>query len=139
MTAEPDWTKLSPLATWRDWLVKSEAQWSENVSQLLKDPKAGAAMKRQVDEMRMAHRQFSELAQASLAVANLPSRSDFEALDERMGRVEDGLAQVSAQLSLLRESLAAAGAVSAGAKPSRNRRAPASKAASEDFASKGRA
>lgn len=124
-----DWNKLSPLTMWRDWLVKSEAQWSESLSQLLKDPQAGNVVKRQVDEMRMAHRQFSEVAQASLAAANLPSRSDLEALDERLGRVEDGLAQVSAQLSLLRESLVAQGAAAAPARPRRDRQPPAARKA----------
>lgn len=124
-----DWTQFNPLVMWRDWLVKSEAQWSESLTQLLKDPKTGSAVKRQVDEMRMAHRQFSEVAQASLAAANLPSRSDFEALDERLGRVEDGLAQVSAQLSLLRESLVARGAAAAPARPRRDRKPVAPKKA----------
>jgi hypothetical protein len=127
-TPDLDWNALSPLAMWRDWLVKSEAQWSESLSQLLKDPKAGSLVKRQVDELRMAHRQFSEVAQASLAAANLPSRSDFEALDERLGRVEDGLAQVSAQLSQLRESLVAQGAAAAPARPRRDRKPPAASA-----------
>lgn len=125
MTAQPDWNAMNPVAMWRDWLVKSEAQWSQGMTQLLKDPKAGPLVKRQVDEMRMAHRQFSEVAQAALAVANLPSRSDFEALDERLGRVEDGLAQVSAQLSMLRESLVASGAAVVPARPARNRKPPA--------------
>ena len=125
MTSEVDWAKLSPLTMWRDWLVKSEAQWSESVGQMLKDPKAGGMAKRQVDEMRMAHRQFAEFAQASLAAANLPSRSDFEALDERLGRVEDGLAQVSAQLALLREALVASGAATPAPQPARTRKAPA--------------
>lgn len=125
MNPEFDWQKLGPMVVWRDWLAKSEAQWSENMSQLLKDPKAASAVKRQVDEMRMAHRQFSELAQASLAAANLPSRSDVEALDERLGRVEDGLAQVSAQLSLLREALTAQGAATPTPQPSRHRKPPA--------------
>jgi hypothetical protein len=125
MSTDVDWNKLSPMVLWRDWLAKSEAQWSESMSQLLKDPKAGGAVKRQVDEMRMAHRQFSEFAQASLAAANLPSRSDFEALDERLGRVEDGLAQVSAQLSLLREALVERGAVTPSVRPARTRKAPA--------------
>lgn len=125
MNAEIDWNKLSPVALWRDWLVKSEAQWSESLSALLKDPKASGLVKRQVDEMRMAHRQFSEVAQASLAAANLPSRSDFEALDERLGRLEDGLAQVGAQLSQLREALGTAAVVAPAAKPRRDRRPPA--------------
>ena len=128
MSNEIEWGKLSPMTMWRDWLVKSEAQWSEGLSQLLKDPRASAAVKRQVDEMRMAHRQFSEFAQASLSAANLPSRTDFEALDERMGRVEDGLAQVGAHLSQLRESLVTRGAATPLPKPSRNRKpAPAKK------------
>jgi hypothetical protein len=127
MNTDLDWNKLSPLAMWREWLVKSEAQWSESLSSLLKDPKASGLVKRQVDEMRMAHRQFSEVAQASLAAANLPSRSDFEALDERLGRLEDGLAQVGAQLSLLRDALVAGAAVPAQAKPRRDRKPPAVK------------
>ena len=125
MTADIDWNKVSPMAMWRDWLVKSEAQWSESMSQLLKDPKAGGVVRRQVDEMRMAHRQFSEFAQAALTAANLPSRTDFEALDERLGRLEDGLAQVSAQLSLLREALTARGAAVPADRPARNRKPPA--------------
>ena len=132
MSADANWAALgqmNPLAAWRDWIVKSEAQWSESLSQLLKDPQASGAVKRQVDEMRMAHRQFSEVAQASLAAANLPSRSDLEALDERLGRVEDGLAQVSAQLSLLREALVARGDAKAPAKPARQRKPPATKRA----------
>jgi hypothetical protein len=127
MSTDVNWNavaQMNPLALWRDWIVKSEAQWSESLTQLLKDPKAGSVVKRQVDEMRMAHRQFSEVAQASLAAANLPSRSDFEALDERLGRVEDGLAQVSAQLSLLREALVAQGSAAAPARPRRDRKPP---------------
>lgn len=125
---QPDWNKLSPAHLWRDWIAKSEAQWSEAVSQMLKNEHTGEAMNRQLSELQLMHRQFSELAQASLAAANLPSRSDFEALDERMGRLEDGLAQVSAGLSQLRQALAVS-SVSTGAaisaRPARNRQ-PAS-------------
>ena len=125
-----DWNKLSPAYLWRDWIARSEAQWSEAVSQLLKDERTGEAMNRQLSEMQLVHRQFSELAQASLAAANLPSRSDFEALDERMGRLEDGLAQLTAAVSQLTRALAASPALPAAgvtARPSRTRR-PASAA-----------
>jgi hypothetical protein len=105
-----DWNAVSPVKMWRDWIIKSEAQWSETVSQLLKDERTGGALNRQLDEMQLMHRQFSEFAQASLAAANLPSRSDFEALDERMGRLEDGLAQLAAAVSQLSQALAAQGA-----------------------------
>lgn len=101
---------FSPAAMWRDWVVKSEAQWSETLSQMLTDERGGKVLKKQVDEARMMHRQFGEMAQAALAMAYLPSRGDFEALDERMGRLEDGLAQLSAELVALRNALVAQGA-----------------------------
>jgi hypothetical protein len=125
-----DWNTLSPLAMWRDWVARSESQWSEAVSQLLRDPRAGGALNRQLDELRMAHRLFGEMAQASLAASNLPSRSDLEALDERLGRVEDGLAGVAAELSRLRTALESAvpAASVAPARPARNRRSASPKA-----------
>jgi Staphylococcal nuclease homologue len=114
---------LNPVAMWRDWIVKSEAQWSEAMSGLLKDERAGTVLKRQVDEARMAHRQFGEMAQAALAAAYLPTRADIEAIDERMGKLEDGLAQVSAQIVALREALVAQGAAKVARVP-RTRTAP---------------
>ena len=119
-----DWQQFSPLQLWREWVVRSEEQWSAALSTLMKDQRTGDLFKRQADELRMSHRMFAEMAQASLAAANLPSRSDLEALDERLGRVEDGLASVSAELSKLREALIAQGAArEARSKPARNRRA----------------
>jgi hypothetical protein len=128
MTTEPniaqlDWNQFSPAKLWRDWVVKSEAQWSETLSNLLQDERAGSMLKKQVDEARMMHRQFGEMAQAAMAAAYLPTRADVEALDERMGKLEDGLAQVSAQLVALRETLVAQGAAKIERVP-RNRTVP---------------
>jgi hypothetical protein len=120
----PDWTRLNPVAMWRDWIVRSEEQWSAAMAQFMKDERAGGLMSRQSDELRMMHRMFSEMAQASLAAANLPSRTDFESLDERMGRLEDALAQVSADLSRLCEALVAGGAArETRPRPRRDRKA----------------
>ena len=116
-TVLPDWSALSPVRLWRDWIVQSEAQWSEAVSRLLKDERTGEALNRQVSEMQLMHRQFSELAQASLAAANLPSRTDLEALDERMGRLEDGMAHLAAAVSQLAQAIAASHAPAGTAKP----------------------
>jgi BMFP domain-containing protein YqiC len=131
---ETDWNKMSPVAMWRDWVAQSEAHWSEALSTLLKDERAGAMLNRQIEEGRQMQRMFAEMAQAGLAAANLPSRSDFEALDERLGRVEDGLAAVSAGLVQLRAALVdrgAARAADAGGnpRPARNRKPPAKKPA----------
>ena len=124
-----DWNKVSPMAMWRDWVAKSEAQWSEAAANLLKDPKAGTVLTRQIEEARLAQRMFAEMAQASLAVVNLPSRSDVEGLDERMGRIEDGLAALGAELVRMREALVAGGVGAvAAASPPRSRRATAAAA-----------
>lgn len=118
-----DWNSFSPAQVWRDWIVKSEAQWSETVSQLLKDERTGETLNRQLNELQLMHRQFSEVAQASLAAANLPSRTDIETLDERMGRLEDGLAQVAAGLTQLAQALIATNSVASSAnKPARTRK-----------------
>ena len=112
---QPNWMSLSPMHLWRDWIAKNEAQWSETVSRMLKDEHISKVLNRQLGGMQLMHRQFSALAQASLAVANLPSRSDFEALDERMGRLEDGLARLSAAVSDLSQALAASPSLKAPA------------------------
>ena len=128
MSTEPnasqiDWNQFSLATMWRDWIVKSEAQWSETVSQLLKDERSGGVLKKQVDEARMAPRQFGEMAQAALAAAYLPTRADIEAIDERMGKLEDGLAQLSALVVTLREALVTQGAAKIARVP-RTRAAP---------------
>ena len=134
---DTDWNKLNPAAMWRDWIVKSEAQWSETVSAMLKDPRSGGALNKQIEEARLMQRQFAEMAQIALATANLPARSDLEALDERMGRLEDGLAQVSAALVQLRNALVGAGAVKQiGVSPPRNRKPPARAVATAKVAAK---
>ena len=123
--SDVNWNQMNPMAMWRDWVVKSEAQWSDAVAQMMKNEQAGPLLTRQVDEARMLHRQFGEMAQASLAAVNLPSRTDFEALDERMGRLEDGLAQLSAEIATLVATLSSGdAAVVAFAKPLRDRKPP---------------
>jgi hypothetical protein len=115
-----DWNALSPAAMFRDWIVKSEAQWSEAMGNLLKDERTGPVLKKQVDEARMMHRQFGEMAQAAMAAAYMPTRADIEAIDERMGKLEDGLAQLSAAVVALRGALVAQGAAKVARVP-RNR------------------
>lgn len=110
-----DWSKLNPQTMWRDWVVKSEQQWSEALSTLMKDERAGGTLNTQVAQARMMQKQFGEMMQMGLASSNLPSRSDIEGLEERLGRVEDGLAALAAQVSKLTQALLARGAVPAQA------------------------
>ncbi len=138
--SEMDWSKMSMATLWRDWIVKSEQQWSEHMSRMLKDETAGPVLTKQIDEARMMHKMFGEMAQMSLAAANLPSRTDFEALDERMGRIEDGMSAVQAELAQLRAALVTSRAVAsaAGSIPARTRK-PVRKVAAVTAAAKPRA
>ena len=138
--SEMDWSKMSMATMWRDWVVKSEQQWSEAMSRMLKNETTGGALTRQIDEARMMHKMFGEMAQMSLAAANLPSRTDFEALDERLGRIEDGMSGMQAELARLRAALAGSRAIApaAGAAPTRTRR-PVHKAAAVASPTKTRA
>ena len=120
-----DFNKFSPVALWRDWVAKSEQQWSEALSTLMKDEKAGVPLNQQVAQMRMMQKQFGEQMQMGLSGANLPSRGDIEGLAERLGQVEDGLAQVSAQLVELTSALQQQGAVAKPSAPRRDRKPPA--------------
>ncbi len=97
------------VSMWREWIVRSEQQWSEGMSKLLRDEATAGLLSRQLDEARMMHKMFAEMMQSCLATVNLPSRLDLEWLDERMGRVEDGLAAVQAQLVQLRDAVVKAG------------------------------
>jgi hypothetical protein len=110
-----DWSKLNPQTLWRDWVVKSEQQWSEAISTLMKDERTGGTLNTQVAQARMMQKQFGEMMQMGLASSNLPSRSDIEGLEERLGRVEDGLAALAAQVSQLTQALLARGGVPAQA------------------------
>ena len=105
-TNTTDWNQLNPFAMWRDLVVKSESQWSETMTKMLRDQNVAGALTKQSNEGRMLQRQYAEFAQASLAAMNFPSRSDFESLDERLGRMEDGLAAVAAEVATLRRALA---------------------------------
>ena len=124
-----DWKDFSPAAMFRDWVMKSQAHWSEAISGMIKDERTGAMLNRQIEEARQMQRMFAEMAQAGLASANLPSRSDFETLDERLGRLEDGLAGVNAALVQLRAALVDSGAATAAKaggnpRPTRDRKPP---------------
>ncbi len=125
-----DWSQLNPQAIWRDWVVKSEQQWSEALSTLMKDKRAGGALTTQVAQARMMQKQFGEMMHMSLAAGNLPSRTDIEGLEERLGRVEDGLAALAAQVSQLTLALLGKNLVKPTTKtPTRNRKpAPRAKA-----------
>jgi BMFP domain-containing protein YqiC len=104
---------LDPFALWREWIVKSEQQWSEGLTKFMKDDRVAEAMGKQLQQARFIQKMFGEMMQPYLAGMNLPSRTDIESLEERLGKVEDGLAALQAQFVQLRAAIVEAGAASA--------------------------
>jgi hypothetical protein len=104
---------LDPFALWREWIVKSEQQWSEGLTKLMKDDRVAEAMGKQLQQARFLQKMFGEMMQPYLAGMNLPSRTDIESLEERLGKVEDALAALQAQFVQLRTAIVKARAASA--------------------------
>lgn len=104
-----------PFFMWRDWLSRSEKDWSTLLSDLTRDTPVGKTLGRQSQETLHLQRQLAETMAPLFAALNLPSRNDFLALGDRMGRLEDGLAAVQAELHRLRRA-------APGAKPAATRR-----------------
>jgi hypothetical protein len=109
---------LDPMRAWRDWFIGAERQWSESLSQLMKDEAVARAMGQDFNATLHRQKMFAEVVGQTLAAMNLPSRDEILALGERMGRIEDGLAAVQASITQLRLSPAVSAAV---ARPPRTR------------------
>ncbi|MBC7942516.1 MAG: hypothetical protein H7Z19_22660 [Chitinophagaceae bacterium] len=102
MAAPPN--SLDPFSWWRDWLSRSEKDWSALLTDLTRDTPVGEGLGRQTQEALHLQRQFAETMAPLLSALNLPSRTDFQALGDRIGRLEDGLAAVQAELHQLRRA-----------------------------------
>jgi hypothetical protein len=117
---------FDPFALWRDWFVRSEQQWSENLSTMLKDERIAATLGKEAQRALLGQKMFAEVMERYLAVMHLPSRTDVEKLGDRLGQVEDVLAALQAEIVLLRSAMIKAGTVSSqvAAMPLRTRKPP---------------
>jgi len=117
---------FDPFALWRDWFVRSEQQWSESLSTMLKDERVAGTLGKEVQKAMLGQKMFAEVMERYLAVMHLPSRTDVEKLGERLGQVEDVLAALQAEIVLLRSAMVKAGTLSSevAEMPPRTRKPP---------------
>lgn len=108
---------FDPLALWRDWFVRSEQQWSEGLSTMLKDERIAASLGKEVQKAMLGQHMFAEVMERYLAVMHLPSRTDIEKLSDRLGQVEDVLAALQAEIVTLRSAMTKAGTVASDVVP----------------------
>ena len=96
---------LEPMRMWREWYQKSEKQWSDMLTDVMADEKFGRTFGHLFQEWLHAKHMISELIGQQLAAFNMPSRADLLDVRDRLGEVEDGLGQLTAEISQLRRLL----------------------------------
>ena len=107
---------LEPMRMWREWYQKSEKQWSEMLTDIMADEKFGKSFGHLFQEWLHAQHMISELIGQQLAALNMPSRADMLDVRDRLGEVEDGLGQLTAEIAQLRRMLTTKSVVEAPAR-----------------------
>ena len=113
-------TSTDPLKAWRDWFVQNERDWSESLTKVMKTEAVSRAVGQEINNSLYGQQMLTQGMAGSLAMLNLPTREDFVALSERIGRLEDGVARIEAALVQARNASPQAVA----ARPARTRKPP---------------
>lgn len=110
---------LDPMKAWREWFVKSERDWSEAITRMIKDDTVSRGLGQEFNASLVQQQALSKNMAEFMASMNLPTREDFAALGERIGQLEDAIARVEAMLVQLKT-----GSPAAAPKPPRTRKPP---------------
>ena len=102
---------LDPVRLWREWYQKSEKSWNEAVTQIVGDDRFAKSTGKYMQEALHAQRMFTEAMAKWLANLNFPSRSDVLALSDRVGKLEDTIAELQVDIRHLRRALTERGVV----------------------------
>jgi len=138
MSQDKDNYFMEPMRMWREWVQKSEKQWSEALTGMMADEKSSKMFGHYFQEWLHAQNMFTEMVGQQLAALNLPSRADVLGVEDRLGGVEDALSTLTAEIHQLKKQLAASNQApsAAPAKPRRTRKPPAKAESSPKLASK---
>ncbi len=134
MSKGDDQFTMEPMRMWREWVQKSEQQWSEALTGAMADEKASKLFGHFFQEWLHAQNMFTEMVGQNLASMNLPSRTDVIDVKDRLGEVDDTLTILITEIHKLKKQLAETAAGShpeaTKAKPKRTRKPPAKPGAS---------
>lgn len=117
---------IDPFRAWREWFQENEQRWSQSMTEVMGDERFAKGMGKYFQEALHAHRMFTDSMAQYLGNMNLPARSDILDLGDRLGRLEDSIAALQAEVRNLRESGKPA---TAPARPRRTKQPPASEEA----------
>ena len=138
MRQDRDHHFVEPMRMWREWVQKSEKQWSEALTGMMADEKSSKMFGHYFQEWLHAQNMFTEMVGQQLAALNLPSRADVLGVEDRLGGVEDALSTLTAEIHQLKKQLAASSQTPSAepAKPRRTRKPQAKEESSLPQASK---
>ena len=93
-----DTPNLDPFGLARSWMSQWEKLVNQHGTELLAKPEAAQAMQAMSGAAVQFQAASSEASAKLLAAANLPSRTDFEALGARLGAIEAALSRIEQRL-----------------------------------------
>jgi hypothetical protein len=96
---------LDPVRIWREWMIKSEKQWSDHLTEIMGDERFSKGMGRYIQEGLHSHRIFSDGMAQYLSSLNIPSRTDVLDIGDRLGQIEDTLAGLQVEIREQRAQL----------------------------------
>ena len=89
---------VDPMKAWRDWFIRSEREWSEAMTQMMKHDSVARAVGQEINAGLYRQQMMTQGMAGPLAMFNMPTREDVIGLSERIGRLEDAVARVEAGL-----------------------------------------
>jgi hypothetical protein len=97
--------QLDPIRIWREWIVKSEKQWSDHLTDLMGDERFSKGMGRYMQEGLHTQRMFGDAMAQSLSSLNMPSRTDILDIGDRLGQMEETLSGLQVEIREQRAQL----------------------------------
>lgn len=116
-TSTPDFTEA-----WREWATQSERQWNEFFNQVMSTEEFSQGLGRNMDVFLHFQKTMNEAMGSFFTAMNVPTRTDVLALGDRLLAIENRLAALEAQLSMVLASAPASGANANQTRPRRTKR-----------------
>ena len=88
-----------PFEVWRNWVSDSERQWNSFLNQAMSTDEFSQSMGRFMDVYLNMQKSMNEVMGRYLSAFNLPTRTDVLTLGDRLGAIEDTLAEIQASLT----------------------------------------
>jgi hypothetical protein len=95
---------VDPMKAWRDWFIRSEREWSEAMTRMMKNDSVARAVGQEINAGLYRQQMMTQGMAGPLAMFNMPTRDDVIGLSDRIGRLEDAVARVEAGLVQWRAS-----------------------------------